>query len=211
MPLRITGVVSLALIPLLLLTADVVVGGDLLLLVPIWLLLDGDLLVIFGEVVGDRLTIDDGFEPFWDLGMLDGAEDAACFRSLISYGLKLTLSFEAVGDVVAFAGCSDTIKAGLWLPLVLKLLLPPCALLPVADVLLVCPVLVLGLVDPLFDDNESFEFRFAAPFPDFSANNLLLPGSAPICEQVCASSCSGDLPVFSCKRQFCYLNSFLLS
>ena len=36
---------------------------------------------------------------------------------------------------------------------------------------------------------------------DFSARSLLLPVSAPICEQVWANSCRGDLPVFSCKEE----------
>ena len=72
MPLRITGVVSLLLLLAL-------VEGDLLLLwflLPLLLLLPpppfgiatGDLLLlallIFGEVVGDRLTTDDGLEPW---------------------------------------------------------------------------------------------------------------------------------------------------
>ena len=65
MPLRITGVVSLALIPLdPLVTVAEDDGGDLLLLAALWLLAVGDLLLFFGEVVGDRLTTDDGFEPF---------------------------------------------------------------------------------------------------------------------------------------------------
>ena len=36
-----------------------------------------------------------------------------------------------------------------------------------------------------------------AASPDFSERSLLLPVSAPIWEQVCASSCSGDLPLLS--------------
>ena len=71
-------------------------------------------------------------------------------------------------------GWSDTIKAGLLLPFALKLLLLPSEPLSVAE-LLVFPLLLFGLVDPLFDDIESFEFRFADPVPDFSASNLLLP------------------------------------
>lgn len=35
----------------------------------------------------------------------------------------------------------------------------------------------------------------------FSRLILLEPGSAPICEQVWASNCSGDLPLFSCKKK----------
>jgi hypothetical protein len=46
-----------------------------------WLLPDGDLLLFFGEVVGDRLTTDDGFEPFWDLFVFEVVVD---FRSSIS-------------------------------------------------------------------------------------------------------------------------------
>ena len=42
---------------------------------------DGDLLLFFGEVVGERLTTDDGFEPFWDLAWFPAA---VCFMSLIS-------------------------------------------------------------------------------------------------------------------------------
>jgi hypothetical protein len=72
---------------------------------------------------------------------------------------------------VCRVGWSETIKAGLLLPFALKLLL----LLSVAE-LLVFPLLLFGLVDPLFDDIESFEFRFVDdPLPDFSASNLLLP------------------------------------
>ena len=82
MPLRITGVVSLALTPLVpLVTVAVDDGGVLLLLAAIWLLPDGDLLLFFGEVVGDRLTIDEGFEPLWDLIKFEVAVD---FRSSIS-------------------------------------------------------------------------------------------------------------------------------
>ena len=133
---------------------------------------EGDLLLlIFGEVVGDRLTTDDGFEPFWDLVMFDVAAD---FRSLISYGLKLTLSFcIVVGDVVVCrVGWSETIKAGLLLPFALKLL--PRELLSTLE-LLVFPLLLFGLVDPRFDDNVSFEFKFDDPLPDFSTSILLLP------------------------------------
>ena len=36
-----------------------------------------------------------------------------------------------------------------------------------------------------------------AASPDFSERILLLPVSAPIWEQVCASNCSGDLPLLS--------------
>ena len=72
---------------------------------------------------------------------------------------------------MCLVGWSETIKAGLLLPFALKLLL----LLSVAE-LLVFPLLLFGLVDPLFVDIESFEFRFVDdPLPDFSASNLLLP------------------------------------
>ena len=83
MPLRITGVVSLALIPLPpLVTVAVDDEGDLLLLVAAWLVPVGDLLVFFGEVVGERLTTDEGFEPLWeDLVMAEADDD---FKSLIS-------------------------------------------------------------------------------------------------------------------------------
>ena len=83
MPLRITGVVSLALIPLPpLVTVVVDDEGDLLLLVVAWLVPVGDLLVFFGEVVGERLTTDEGFEPLWeDLAMAEADDD---FKSLIS-------------------------------------------------------------------------------------------------------------------------------
>lgn len=47
-----------------------------------WLVPVGDLLVFFGEVVGERLTTDEGFEPLWeDLVMAEADDD---FKSLIS-------------------------------------------------------------------------------------------------------------------------------
>ena len=43
---------------------------------------------------------------------------------------------------------------------------------------------------------------FVSAFPLlFSCSSLLLEVSAPIWLQVCASSCSGDLPVFSWKSE----------
>ena len=90
--------------------------------------------------------------------------------------MKLTLSFCIdVGDVVVcLVGWSETIKAGLLLPFALKLLLLPRELLSAAELLLLT-LLLLGLVDPLCDEIESFEVRFVELLPDFSASNLLLP------------------------------------